>query len=494
MKKTLFSALLLALVSCSSVQEVQVPGNARTEFPDLAVTAKSSARADDTKPGVRKRDGKVNLFLSVGTPLEDRSRTLQELAFLRLRRAIQFPDVRFETLADPMKNKPEALDGKLTASFEAGKTREEFGIRLKLRDSDEGILVSFRAEPGPTPDQIEIVRMDSLRLARAPESLRVVSDNLRADEIHTMLQDSVMGTLSIQSTGGDTVVRIKGEGVDLDPGPLPVSGKKLLEGNYRIIATRKGQGSQDIPLKLMAGVSRAVVVSWPDDPESGTTAFLSAPSNIRISLDGEVRGSTPLYVLNESAEQSEFAKAGESGKFEVLAQTSLSGLDRSRVLFYKYMEAFAEGFMDLDLWQSVKEKTSAQGVSGLRSRPFVIDEQISQFSFPIAENQGLAAFVTDQDSVFVERVDGAFVVQAGHGIKMDGPKKAFKAIKTDRPERVLSFEYNKEKSLINVELDGSTIYEGPFRPSGTGRFFLFGPESNPVKKLQVRTGRGVYEK
>lgn len=440
------------------------------------------------------RDGKVNLFLSVGAPLTDRSRTLQELAYLRLRRVMQFPDVRFETMSDPMKKQGDALDGRLTLTFEAGKTNEEFGIRLKLKDSDEGILVSFRAEPGPTPDQIEIVRMDSLRLARAPESLRVLSDNLRADEIHTMLQDSVMGTLSIQSTGGDTVVRIKGDGVDMDPGTLPVSGKKLLEGNYRIIATRKGHGTQDIPVKLMAGVSRAVVVSWPDDPESGTTAFLSAPAGVRVSLDGEVRGNTPLYLLNESAEQVEFAKSGESGKFEVLAQNSLSGADRSRVLLYKYVEGFAEGFLDLDLWQPVKEKTSAQGVSGIRSRPFVIDEQVSQFSFPIAENQGLAAFVTDQDSVFVERVDGAFVVQTGHGMKMDGPKKAFKAIKADLPARVLSFEYNKEKSMINVELDGSTIYEGPFRPSGTGRFFLIGPESNPIKQLQVRTGRGVYEK
>jgi len=494
MKKiTIAAFLIFSLSRCTTVQEVQVPGNSRTEFPELAVRSLSRSSADDKAASPRAHDGKVHLFVSVGAPLPDRSRAIQELAFLRLRQAIQFADVTYTTLADPMKKDGDALDGRLVITFENGSEKDDFGIRLKLRPEDEGMLVKFHSESAPRPDQIEIAHLDTVQLLESRPTLRVTTDSLHTQEIHQMLQDCVMGSLEVQSTAGDTVVRVQGDGVDVPLGSPPIVGKKLVEGQYSLIATRKGQAPQELKLKILAGAQKRIFISWPDDPESATTAFLSGPGGLRISLDGEVRGRTPLYLLNEGGQLVEFSRPVEGGKYEIVGQTTLQGQDRNRVMLLKYIEGFAEGYLEAGIWQEVAEKTSAKGLSGLRSRPVVMDEQTAALSFPLTESDGFIAFITDQDSVFIERMGETFVVQPGHGAKMDGPKKAFKPIKKDLPERTIRFEYDKLKARLIVELDGTKIYEGSFHPSDTGKFYLLGPDANPVKKLQVKTGRGVYE-
>ncbi|HMW59355.1 MAG TPA: hypothetical protein PKA91_06885 [Leptospiraceae bacterium] len=481
--------LLYLFAACSTVQEVQVPSASRTEFPELAVAPSvRTGVSDKREPGVHSPDGKLKFFLSRGAPLANVNRSMQETALLRVLRSIRFRDVDYVTLDDPM-GKPVALDGRLSLTFEAGKTTNEFTIAARLKEEEEGVKIQFRIEPAAAPEQLEISHTEGISILRSPSSLRVASDTLRIEEIHNMLTDSIMGTLDVQSSSAETVVSLKGSS-EISVGPAPVS-KKVLEGSYTLIAARKGHAPQQLPVKIFAGEKRRVFIAWPDDPASATTAFVSAPTGLRLAIDDDVKGPTPIYLLNESAHKVEFARKLADGRFEVVGTANPSGDDRNRAMLLKYTEAFMEGYLESDIWQMVTEK-SVKPLKGIRSRPFIVDEQKTTVSFPLSEGSAFIAWVSDQDSIFVERIGNVFTVQGGKGSAMSGPKKAFQPIK-EKPDRTILIEYNSKKSIVTVELDGTSIFEGPFRPSATGQIVILGPDQMPIKKLDVRTGRGVYE-
>ncbi len=484
------SIVLLLVTACSTVQEVQVPAGARTEFPELGLSSSARSSASDRRePPSHSPDGKLKFFVSRGNVLPNISAAMQETAFLKLQKAIRFPDIEYATLNDPI-GKPAAMDGRLTFTFEASGKGGDFYIRASLRDDQEGVRVPFHVEPASVPESFEISRAEGTSILRAPATLRLTSESLRAEDIHTMLRESVMGNLDVQSSGSECTVVLKNGGAPLNLGNAPFS-RKVVEGSYVLVASRKGHPSQEIPVKIFAGEKKRVFIAWPDDPESATTAFLSAPAGLRLAVDDEVKGSTPVYLLNESAHKVEFSRKLADGRYEVLGSANPAGRDRSRALLFKYTESFADGYLDSDLWQPVTEK-SVKPLKGVRTRPFIVDEQKTTLSFPISQGQGFIAWISDQDSIFVERVGNTFVVQTGKGTTMSGPKKAFQPIK-EKPDRTVLVEYNAKKKTVEVELDGTTIYEGPFQPGAFGQLVVLGPEQLPVKKLDVRTGRGVYE-
>lgn len=488
------SSLLLVpiLASCVTVQEVQVPSGARTRFPELAAAGPERASTDEKKLARRRADGKLRVFLSAGAPVASRDRAAQELALLRLFKAIESPDIVYFTLNDPMRRPLEPMDARLSITFAEGEEDNQFKILLKTSEAGEGVTLGFEAKPSGG-EGLRIVTGSKPAIAAPDPVLMVSTDGFKAAEIREMLESSIRGTLEVQSTSGETeIFLVDGSGA-LALGKVPVTGKKLDEGTYDVIARRKGNEERRFSVSIQAGQTRKLFIPWPDDPESTATVLLSSPPGMRIALNGQVRGTTPLYLVNENTDTVEFSRSLPEGGFESLAEVRPEGTDRSRIYFYKHVESFGAGMPEGDLWQTVQEKTSTAPLRGTRTRPFVVQRQALNLSLPVSDRDGIIALTTDQESIFIERMGNAFIVQRGRGLEPSGQAKAYQPIK-ERKERLLEFTYNDEKKVLEVELDGSTIFEGPFQAGASGRLFLLGQSELPATRLEIRTGRGVYDK
>lgn len=493
MKKIIVTLFAAFLASCSSVQEVQVPPGIRTRFPELAVEQTDGRLSKEEKKQTRRRpDGKLRVFLSTGAPVQSRSRAAQELALLRVVRAIQSPDIVYSTLNDPLRKPTDPMDARLLLTFAEGEEDDQFAIQCKTSEQSEGVVITFSAKPSAA-EGLQIVRVTRPEILQGQPVLRVSTEGLKAQEVKDMLESSIRGTLEVQSTSAETEILLAEGSKPQSLGTVPVTGRKLDEGTYEIIARRKGQADRTVTVNIQAGQTKRLFITWPDDPESSATAILSSPPGLRIALNGQVRGTTPLYLVNENADSVEFSRPIQGNGFEALANTRPEGADRSRVLFLKYSQTLTGSYNEADLWQDVLEKASTAPMRGTRSRPFVVQEQTVALSMPVSEADGIIAWTSEQDSIFVERIGDSFVVQTGKGLVLSGQAKAFKPIKQN-PQRTLEFTFDSEKKILEVELDGTTIWEGPFRPSDTGRLIILGKSALPAQKLEIRTGRGVYEK
>lgn len=469
-----------------------MPPGIRTRFPELGVVVQNGRLSkEEVRQNRRRPDGKLRVFISAGAPVQSRSRPAQELALLRLLAAIQSPDIIYSSLADPIR-KPDPVDVRLTITFAEGEEDDQFTLTCKTAEDAPGVVLAFAAKPS-LAEGLQIVRVNRPDILAAESVMRLSSDGLKAQEIRDMLENSIRGTLDVQSSSGETEVFLSAGGPEVRLGNVPVAGKKLEEGSYQVIARRKGQEDRSMVVNIQAGQTKRLFITWPDDPESSATAILSAPSGLRVALNGQVRGTTPLYLVNENTDSVEFSRPIEGNGFESLAQIRPQGDDLSRVLFLRLSQSFAGSYNESNLWQDVLEKTNTAPLKGARSRPFVVQEQLVSFSLPVSDADGLIAWTSEQDSMFVERIGNAFVVQSGKGLTLGGQPKAFQPIKQN-PQRTLEFTYDSEKHILEVELDGTTIWEGPFRPADTGRLIILGKSFMPAQKLEIRTGRGVYEK
>lgn len=469
-----------------------MPPGIRTRFPELGVVLPNGRLSkEEQKPRPPRPDGKLRVFLSIGAPVETRNRPAQELALLRLLAAIQSPDIVYSSLADPLK-KPEPVDVRLTISFAEGEQDDQFTLTCKTAEDSPGIVLSFEAKPSGA-EGLQIVRVSRPEIQSPAPVMRLSSDGLKAQEVREMLENSIRGTLEVQSSSGETEIFLVSGGQEIRLGNVPVAGKKLEEGPYQLIARRKGQQDRVLPVNIQAGQTRRLFITWPDDPNSNATAILSAPSGLRVALNGQVRGTTPLYLVNENTDTVEFSRPIEGNGFESLASIRPEGDDLSRVLFLRLSQSFAGDFNEANLFQDVLEKTNTAPFKGAWTRPFVVQEQLISFSMPVSEADGLIAWTTEQDSIFVERIGNAFVVQSGKALNLGGQPRAYRPIKANA-QRTLEFTYDSQKHVLDVELDGTTIWEGPFRPADTGRLIILGRASLPAQKLEIRTGQGVYEK
>jgi diacylglycerol kinase family enzyme len=122
---------------------------------------------------------------------------------------------------------------------------------------------------------------------------------------------AVVGWLATRDTGGmragegELVVTSRPEGAQVTVdgevrGTTPLTVR--LDAGAHVLEVKSGTSEpRVIPLTIQAGVQTAQYVELQGVVQTGTLEIRSEPSGARITIDGQVRGTTPMTVSNLTA-------------------------------------------------------------------------------------------------------------------------------------------------------------------------------------------------
>ncbi|MCB1325177.1 MAG: hypothetical protein H7A21_09985 [Spirochaetales bacterium] len=545
----LVPALLVLFGSgCRSVQEINLADVPHARLPVIRALASRvvGSGAGAASEDFKLRDAPTDRIRIVYRPLRvEGAGTIQEVAFLKLRVLLSFPDVEIVEA-------PAELAGQLNPPGPAAwpflkEKRIDAIARVTpemAADGNGGVLVLTLLDPydgaefGTYRQSFRVVRRsydrnhqaDFYRASRRYQFLNERSDPMvsfvdaNTDTVMALLKTTVTGKLTVQSTSPETqVVLVRGQN-RVALGQTPISGHVLPEGRYQLQFSRRGQDTQTRDLQVRAGRTREMFVSWPDDRAITTLSLLSYPPGQRASLDGVVRGTTPVYItdLVPGSYNVEFAQSIGDGRFGVGAKAMLevaAGEQRSRVFFRKYNETFGSTLLDGDAWHLTSEEGSvtydgSDGLSfrtefgapvwmGLASRRLVFDD--CRMELEALQGPGnvllFGLLAEDGESLLVKLAETNYSVLRFVGDELQRPIRSFVPTSQENGNmHVIGIEYSRTNSTIELTLDGDTIYEGS-GASFVGRaprlVLLTLPSSadgRPLaRRLEIRTGPGLYD-
>ena len=185
-------------------------------------------------------------------------------------------------------------------------------------------------------------------------------------------------------------------------GKVPGSGERLREGLHKLEIKRPGYDALSREVRIRAGKDQSMFITWPDDRGATSLTVLSTPAGQRLSIDGVVRGTTPLYLtdMEPGSYELELSRAGEGGVYAVTGENRIDlggGENAGRVFFINHTESFGADLLEQDFFRLSLENVPGGGkpviayqgggglavtaeslpdsaLLGLESRPFVIDE------------------------------------------------------------------------------------------------------------------------
>lgn len=449
-----------------------------------------------------------------------------------------FPDVAGRNLlpvdADASRAylKSNKIDGVADVSL-IERDAKNFSLKLELRDPYSGELITdltqdFQVrERSVNPEhQLEFYsRGGAFAFLEGAASPQVVMVQPRpAEALREILVQCVTGRLNVASSTTETEVYLWPRGnrrARKKLGNTPVSSYRLDEGKHTLELRRRGFRTQIKPIQVRSGQVMDVVAPWPDDPQIQTAAVLSTPPGLQLSMDGTVRGETPVYLtgLESGSYNLELSRPTGSGAYEVVAEGALEigeAEQPERLFIIDYKEDFAADVTQSDLWRLSSETgkvayKAGPGLSfsnqsggagawqGLVSQPFYIDN--FQMTTRVVEGDGsVLAFGirSGETTVLVEMNNNVYTtaVYAPDGARSFTSYQA--AVASPDNSHFLRYKYSREKGILVIKLDGSTIYEGPFKAAATGRILLLTRAESAdgrvlAKSFSMKGGRGLLD-
>ena len=349
--------------------------------------------------------------------------------------------------------------------------------------------------------------------------LRGTSKGLVAFE--NLVRESVSGRVNVHSSIADaTVYLVKGK-TKKTLGRPPIFNYRLEEGLYRVEIHRRGYPAFKKNVWVRAGKLHEVYSLWPDEGENASLAVITEPSGLRLAVDGELRGNTPLYLsgMESGSYDVELSRANQDKEFEVLLESPVNiqaGGEAVRVFLVNYKESFSAGLLENDIWQltsesglikyapsgglAFKSPTTTPVWQGLVSRNSYLGAgiAISLDVVPGSDNQLSFGVLSESESVLVDMKGAVFTLKRFKGSAGAEKPRSFEPLKKAATHRIEIFIDPADKKL-NVSIDGDSVYNAPWTGSSSGRIAILTKPGSAdgrslARKLEVRSGRGIYDK
>lgn len=550
--KPLRSALIIVIplwfaLRCSAIGPAQPLEPALDAPPRLRALSADRQRVVDANDfRLRDRSRGAIRLVAVRAPAPDGlPPALAAVASLKLERALKTAGV---SLLYPEANAPDlsvATDAsreylkrvdadavaliKLVAEGPRGRGQLEVALLDAYNGQELARLnqeVEYDAAPAAPDRQADFVqRRDGAVALLSSVSVPVVRlKNVNANAMQEFARKAVTGFVSVFSSAADAEIVSIQDSRRESLGRAPLTARPLLEGRYVLSVKRPGYEEARFPVQVRAGRTDVVFVPWPDDRNNSSLAMLSSPPNQRVSLDGAVRGQTPLYLtgLDAGSYQLELSRAKSSGDYVITAESPLEiagGDALSRLFLINYDEDFGADLLDTDFWQLASEAgpvsfEPGQGLAfrssesrssawlGLMSRPvFLADDFDIRLQARSSEGGALLVGLLNEraHTVLLRMESRTYTLQRFDGERMlDSPLTFTTLRKREGDLHEIRYRYNKKENLLEVRLDGSLIFEGAWNGGPFARIIL---TTRPVSAdgrslaagLSVRTGPGLYD-
>lgn len=508
------SAVVLSLSGgCASVKEIQPVASPDPKLPGLRTlfsAASAGNAADDYKLRAGGRDT-IRLVMHYDPAPAGYGANVQDIAYLKAGRLLRASDVQ---MIEPPLDMQSAVanPGPASLKYLAGVEADAVAsvslkrvddnratVELRLLDPVSGKAFGEYSQPVTMLKKFaDPAHQTEFYKDRRDKRYEFLSDSAGSQVVFTgdarsvvrdLVLRSVTAEVSVQSSNPETVVTLISDGKRRSLGQVPVSGERLREGKHRVEVKRPGYEAIVRDVQIRAGRDQDLFITWPDDRDSTSLAILSAPAGQRVSIDGSVRGQTPLYLtsLEPGVYGLELSRSGEGGAYEITGETriELNGGDNTgRIFFVNYTENFGPDLLGVgDFWRLTAEgdatvkyapngglaftsESSGGPYVGLTSLPMTVDASFDM-RLSVKEGDGnFLAFGLKNDaleSVFV-RMDGNVYSLARYQGGEALPVKSFQTIK-QRENNVheIRYTYEKEENRFRVRVDGDVIYEGAVR-------------------------------
>lgn len=318
-----------------------------------------------------------------------------------------------------------------------------------------------------------------------------------SNDLSAFVLKSVQGSMNIQTSVSNINIYLSNKGKKKFLGKPPFSAMQLDEGKYSLLIKRKGYPDQNLDFFIRAGKKTDHFISYPDTQTSSTVAVLSSPAGQRVSVDGQVVGTTPHYIsgLSPGSYQLELShKEKNSESYYITADGPLeinAGLASERLLLSSYLTRFGSDFIAEDFFSLTSEKGKisldndnpglrfhSKGAPtgswvGLVSRPLVINDFAATLSVEENPEQiisfGLVSGATgdQKPQVLVNLDQGLYSLLEYKNNKLISPKHSYTSKKsTSEKEKNINaheirIEFEKKEKILSISIDGTEIYSGP---------------------------------
>ncbi|MCR9144647.1 MAG: PEGA domain-containing protein [bacterium] len=536
-------------IACASVRPIPAPA-ADPILPEMRLLAGQGSPVQDAEDFKLRKTGRpaIQLVLHNDASAGGLPGPLRDIAFLKMAHLLKFPDVKLVTppaqvAADlgtvgPTSRKYLAeLQADAVASIQVQTAGEDQAkVALRLLDPVTGDsfgefvqnarIVKRVIDPA---HQAEFFRdrakrrVEFLEAGQSPQ-LEFTGDG--KSSVRDLVLRSVTANLSVQSSSPETeVVLIAGDKKRRALGSVPISGERLREGLYRLELKRPGYEAIAREIQIRAGRDRDLFITWPDDQGASSLSVLSAPPGQRVSMDGTIRGRTPLYItsIDPGSYSLEVSRSMEGQGFEVVGESAVEvagGQNAGRVFFTRYDESFTKDLMSSDYWslsaeaEGVKPEfagdgglafrlqpgSATQGRLGLTSRPMVTNS----FDMTLVVRQAAGNALTfglvnqEQETILVRISGKVYTLERFTGGSPVAPL-SFETIKQREGNLYpVRFRYDKVENRLQVEIDGDVVYEGPYNSGGAASVVLWTDAESAdgrelARSLRIRSGRGLYD-
>jgi len=433
--------------------------------------------------------------------VEGQSGELPMLSRTLLRARMSFPDVKWVEAPRSLLPVTEAenrkylrdLGADALAVFALEGTSPALTLNLQLLDPYSGAVFSelkqdIKLHERPVPaGQQDIIRHGDqvLFLTNTTGPQLELQSPRPASALREFLLTSVTGRLNVSSSAAATQVLLtpqKGPARKL--GNTPLENVLLEEGRYTLQFQRNGFKSIVQTLQIRAGRTENIVVPWPDDPVQHMAVLYSSPTDLRIAVDGQVRGNTPLYLngLEKGDLPLELSRLKENA-YEVVGEATFKVSEpfSGRAFLLKHEETFPADLLSGDLWRPVTERGTVKftgpglGLSfnqpnrwgGIGTIPFFIDSFDARLAVIESEGARLLWLIQSAgDSVAVEMNQNtyrAIHMRDGKTLAMSGVFQT--RLPSPEGKHTVRIQYLKEKKEIKVKVDGTAIFEAEYLPA-----------------------------
>lgn len=541
----------VGLAGCASVRPVAAPA-ADPVLPAmrfLTLQPGSGQAAGDFKLRETPLDS-IQLVLQAA-PVADEGSSLpapvRDIAYLKMVHLLGFPDVKLVTPpAEIGQSLPELNETsrKYLADVQADAvafvqidpvSAGEAKVALRLLDPVTGALfgeyvqnariVERKIDPAHQAEFFRDRKNKRYEFLNGEQSPQLEFSGDGKSVVRDLVMKSVSANLSVQSSSPETEVVLVSGGKRKSLGRVPVNGQRLREGLYELELKRPGYDVLKREVQIRAGRDRELFITWPDDQGSTSLSVLSAPPGQRVSLDGTVRGMTPVYItsIDPGAYALEVSRASASGGYEVIGESSVElagGDNEARIFFTRYDENFTNDLLNTDYWILSAENEGvtpeyvgagglafrmkvtgpASGRVGLTSRPMVTSSFDMTLMVRQAEGNALTfGLVNSKLETVLVRIEGnVYTLERFNGEQPVVPL-SFQTIKQREGNLYpVRFRYNREENRLQIEIDGDLIYEGPYNGGTAARIALWTAAGSAdgrelARSLRIRSGRGLYE-
>lgn len=306
-------------------------------------------------------------------------------------------------------------------------------------------------------------------------------------QLNELVRSLGMGTVRVYSAAlADVFLEEKGGLQFLGTTPLET---KLRAGGRSIVVRRKGQPEQRMRLRVEDGQERGLFARWADDADPGSLIVFTAPAGLRLALNGEVLGESPVARpgLARGSYDIEVARM-ENADGLVVATDHIEvhnneRSDRFYPLLY-HLRPVGDSLraaLDTGLWSYTAsdrsfafkdfEQPSVAPGAGIVSAP--IGARDLQGEILLSPEGGAIGYYGEKDRFLLFPGPSAVRLQ----VERNGALESYTVPRGKNAQVYVYFEMDSEAKTLLVRVDGATIYDGAYDAGSVGRLTLLGADS-----------------